>query len=80
MENNSVKAVYNPFCQVVPGGPYEGTAATTLVVHSTCRLKLDIVVLTFVIAEKMRRDTNHTKHEPAYDDEAAEAGIESGMG
>ncbi|KAI0320304.1 hypothetical protein OF83DRAFT_1053322 [Amylostereum chailletii] len=79
--SGAVKALYNPFPEFVPAGLFKGRALTSLTIHPTCTLNMDIVVLTLIIVEKKRRDIlcDPTATAPEHDEDPVEAGVESGM-
>jgi len=52
-----VKAIYEHNPSHVANGVFKGQFKTCLRIHPSCTLNLDILVLTFVVMEKKRRDS-----------------------
>jgi hypothetical protein len=57
VRTGSVKAVYAHSPSHVAGGVFKGQFKTCLRIHPSCTLDPDILVLTFVVMEKKRRDS-----------------------
>ncbi|KAI0259921.1 hypothetical protein BC834DRAFT_589847 [Gloeopeniophorella convolvens] len=77
-----VKALYEPNPSHVAKGAFEGQFKTCLRIHPSCMLDLDILVLTFIIMEKKRRDSLGDQVNVSGEEESvAEAsGLEGGGG
>ena len=56
MRTGCVKAIYEHNPSHVSNGVFKGQFKTCLRIHPSCTLDLDILVLTFVVMEKKRRD------------------------
>lgn len=57
MRTGCVKAIYEHNPSHVANGVFKGQFKTCLRIHPSCTLDLDILVLTFFVMEKKRRDS-----------------------
>ncbi|KAI0279856.1 hypothetical protein BGY98DRAFT_1095922 [Russula aff. rugulosa BPL654] len=57
VRTGSVKAIYEHRPSHVATGVFKGQFKTCLRIHPSCKLDTDILVLTFVVMEKKRRDS-----------------------
>jgi hypothetical protein len=56
VRTGSVKAIYEHSPSHVARGVFKGQFKTCLRIHPSCKLDTDILVLTFLVMEKKRRD------------------------
>ncbi|KAH9967986.1 hypothetical protein BC827DRAFT_1263740 [Russula dissimulans] len=83
VRTGSVKAIYEHSPSHVARGIFKGQFKTCLRIHPSCTLDPDILVLTFVVMEKKRRDSLGDQVNVAADKEesvAEASGLESGSG
>lgn len=82
VRTGSVKAIYEHSPSHVARGTFKGQFKTCLRIHPSCKLDTDILVMTFVIMEKKRRDSLGDQVNVAADKEesVAEASAMEGGG
>ncbi|KAI0059051.1 TonB box-containing protein [Artomyces pyxidatus] len=83
VRTGAVTASYRPELYYVHEGVFRGQRKASLLIDPLCAIDFDIIVLTFVIMEKKRRDKLHhenTRKEDAIECGMAEASAEGGGG
>ncbi|KAA1477102.1 hypothetical protein DENSPDRAFT_570481 [Dentipellis sp. KUC8613] len=77
---DEVMAYYDPAPSYVAEGMFEDMLKTCLRIHPDCTMDIDIIVLTFLIMEKKRRDKlrDQVNVGTAHDEDPGEAGMEVG--
>ena len=81
VRTGSVKAIYEHSPSHVSRGVFKGQFKTCLRIHPSCTLDTDILILTFVVMEKKRRDSLGDQVNVATDKEeslAEASGMEGG--
>jgi hypothetical protein len=82
VRTGSVKAIYEHNPSHVARGIFKGQFKTYLRIHPSCTLDPDILILTFIVMEKKRRDGlgDHVNVAAAKEENVVEANVLEGGG